>query len=493
LTLSRLWQIKEWRWDRLLEELRREGLTPLFGKLRPVILMIFILGWILQPHTLPWLILGTLGLFSLLTITQFGVRRQKMPVWTQKARVLTAAAFILTAIVAILCVVFPAWILLPLLPVLQPFFLAVAWVLFLPVDRYLKKRIMDQARAIRMRNPDLMVIGITGSVGKTTTKELLGHVLADLHPLVTPAHVNTEMGVAQWLIRELPRYAATQTGKKILIVEMGAYRKGEIALMSTYVRQTIGVLTHVGTQHLALFGSQEALRDAKAEIVTTLPADGHAFLNGDNDLCRTVRPMSPSPVTLVGTDGKTDLRATNIAETPKGIAFTVDGTRYDLSLHGTHNITNVLLAIAVAKHLGMDAHAIREQLKTFTPPQKTFSVREERGVRILDDTHNASAASMRAAIAWARSQPYDTKILLTAGLIELGEAQERTEREMGSLAADVFQRVIFTQPKAAGAFPAGYGKSIESPKVATRVAPDSLLVCVGRMPASAIERLLPKP
>ncbi len=492
LTFAKLWQVKEWRTDRLREHLTREGwLHQLFGRIRPAILAAYAMVETLAPERGTWWILGALSLLALLALVQIALKRQKRPVWTQKARILVAGAFCVTVLAGLLILALSAWQVLPLLPLFQPLVLLLVWTAFLPVDRRMKRRILDQARAIRNRNPGLVVIGVTGSVGKTTTKELLAHVLGGLSPLVTPAHVNTEVGVAQWMTKELPRYAATTTGKKILIVEMGAYRPGEIALMSDYVQQTHGIVTYVGTQHLALFGSQERLRDAKAEMVTCLPPDGHAYLNADNPLCAGIRELSPCPVTLVGT-GRADTAAEDVSETPTGIAFSQGGTRYTVPIHGTHNVVNVLFAIALGKDLGLDAKTIAGRLRTFAPPHKTFSVREEKGVRILDDTHNASAASLEAAIRWARTQPYDRRVLLTAGLIELGEAQERTERELGERAKDVFSRVIFTQPKAAGAFPLGYGKPVEALAKAECVPAGSLLVCVGRMPASAIDRLLPR-
>ncbi len=436
---------------------------------------------------------GTLGLFAALSIVQPVLRRQKLPVWTQKAKTLAGSAFLLTIALSFLTAMLPRGeLLLPVIPLLQPLMVGIAWALFLPLDRFLKTRMMDQARAIRLRNPDLVVIGITGSVGKTTTKELLACALKDLEPLVTPAHVNTELGVAQWLIRELPTYIARRAGKPgILVVEMGAYRKGEIALMSSYVRQTIGVITHIGTQHLALFGSQEALRDAKAEIITQLPKDGHAFLNGDNELCRGIAPLAPCPVTIVGTGGKADLEAFDVEETTQGIRFTVDGAAYDVPVHGTHNVTNVLLTIAIARHLGVTQAAMQRHLRSFSAPDKTFTVRESGGVKVLDDTHNSSAASFKAAIAWAKTQPYERKTLLASGLIELGDEQERTERELGELASPVFGEVVFLDARSARIFAQGYGKPVHIYPEGTTCAPGTLLVCVGRMPASVVRRFLP--
>lgn len=490
--------MKEWRWDRLREHLGRDRIRSLIGVVRPAIVGLYAacallwIGGVVVIVPLRLLIPATLALLAALAVAQIVLRRQKLPVWTQKARLLVGLAFTLTALAALSLALLPGQILLPLLPVLQPLPIGAAWLLLLPLDRHLKRRILERAQAVRHQYADLIVIGITGSVGKTTTKELVAHALRDLDPLLTPAHVNTELGVAQWLIRDLPEYMAERERPGVLIVEMGAYRKGEIALMSSYVQQTIGIVTYVGSQHMALFGSQEALFEAKAELVTHLPTNGRAFLNGDNAFCRRMAALAPCPSTIVGTGGPAGLEAFDIAETSTGIRFTADGVAYDVPLHGTHNVTNALLAVAVARHLGIEPRVIRERLRLFIPPAHTFAVREERGVRILDDTHNASEASFRAGVAWAKSQPVERKVLLTSGLIELGEEQERVEKELGALASPIFDRVIFTAKHAEGAFPAAYGKPIEHLSQTTQPVPaGALLVCVGRMSQPMIARLLP--
>lgn len=492
-TFAALWQVKEWRWDRLREHLTREGIgNQLFGHIRPAVLALYGLSALLFAQSLWLAVPATLTVFVLLTGLQFGMHKQPMPLWTQKSQSLAVGALVITGIAAIACTFGKAWIFLPFLPVFQPFALMLAWLVLRPLDYSLKSRILHEAKTIRERFPRLTVIGITGSVGKTTTKELLGHVLQPLDPLITPAHVNTELGVAQWMIRELPSYAAEHPDGGVLVVEMGAYSKGEIALMSTYVQQTIGIVTAVGTQHLALFGSQEALLQAKSELITALPANGRAFLNGDNALCLSIKDRSPCAVTIVGTTDTADVRATEVKQTQTGLSFRVNTMQYTVPLHGTHNVTNILLAIAVAKNMGMTQEVIAERLQSVTPPARTFFVREEQGVRILDDTYNGSASSFTAAFAWAASQAGSPKVLLTSGLIELGKAQRRTEKELGALATPIFDRVIFTQEKSIGAFGRGYGKTLETLGRSTAPVPaGSLLVCAGRMPPSSIQRLLP--
>ncbi|MBU2214038.1 UDP-N-acetylmuramoyl-tripeptide--D-alanyl-D-alanine ligase [Patescibacteria group bacterium] len=490
ITFASLWQIKEWRTDRLREHLRSEGLLrQLFGILRPATLGFFgFLGFLGFLSRDLWPI-ATLAGYLALSAIQIILHRHPKPVWTKKAMTLVTTALLLTFLTTISYKLQAASFQLVVTPLLQPFYLFIAWILWSPTDKYLKARIMYRAQKLRMDRPELNVIGITGSVGKSTTKELLAHILEEKHPLTTPDHVNTEMGVSQWLLSTLPKNPEAE----ILIVEMGAYQSGEIALLCSITQPTMGVVTFIGTQHIALFGSQEELCQAKGELVAALPDNGSAFLNSDSALCNDLKELCACPITTIGTGGVSDIEAFDIEETPNGIQFRLSSTSFFVPLHGTHNVTNVLLAIAVAEKLGMDRSAIAQKLKSYRPALHTFSVREERGVTILDDTNNASQASFKAALAWAKSQPAENKILLTSGLIELGDAQDRTHTELGTLSAGIFDRVVFTHKKSARSFAHGYGQDIEIyTKYSEKVDPDSLLVCVGRMSTSIIEKLLPK-
>lgn len=491
LTLAYLWQVKEWRFDRMKEHLRAEGLfRPLWGLLRPVILLIVLVAAIADvSRSQQHILLGSLAL-ALFSGVQIALQRQPLPVWTQKAIALVTLGMLINIIgvnvsVALTDSLFPYL----LCPFVQPLVLVLAWVILYPEDQRRKQRIMKRAQAIRQAYPDLQVIGITGSVGKTTTKELLDHVLKDLDPLTTPVHVNSEMGVSQWLIREL---GSKQKVPGLLVVEMGAYRMGEISLLCDIVQPTVGIITFIGTQHIALFGSQENLCQAKGELVEAIPEHGLSILNADSAACANVRHRAKSSVVTIGTDAHADLKASEIEETTQGIRFRAGQTQYDVPLHGTHNVTNVLLTIAAARHMGLSDQDIANKLRTFTPPERTFTVREDRGVQILDDTHNASPASFKAAIDWARTQPAKERVLITSGLIELGQAQDRIHAELGNLCRHVFDRCIFLSKKHAKAFEQGYGKPVEILQKHTKpVSPDSLMICEGRMSEKTIQSLLP--
>ncbi|MDD5041557.1 MAG: Mur ligase family protein, partial [Candidatus Peribacteraceae bacterium] len=298
----------------------------------------------------------------------------------------------------------------------------------------------------------------------------------------------SEIGVARWMTKTLSKTASP----KILIVEMGAYRSGEIRRLCDFARPLIGIITFIGSQHMALFGSQEALLAAKAELFDALPPEGACIVNGDSPFAEQLRKHARCRTVTVGTGGPSDLEAFDIEETSTGLRFRVGSTMITPPLHGTHNVTNILLAMAAAEVLGIKRPEIARRLLTFRPPEHTFSVRPTGTVTLLDDTHNASQASFKAGIGWAKGQPAEEKVLLTSGLIELGEEEDRVHAQLGVEAAGVFDRVIFAHARHARSFARGYGKPVEFlSKKTLSVKPGSLFLCVGRIPEETVRRLLP--
>jgi UDP-N-acetylmuramyl pentapeptide synthase len=502
LTFAKLFQMKEWRWDRLREHLRREGwISQLFSTARLVLLCVTLPALTVLP--LASLLLGVLGLFALVSLAQIGLRRQRYPVWTQKARMIVALALLLSGLAVWASLVTGnASIALPLLIVGQPAFVFAAWALLLPLDSFLKKRVMDRAAAIRRAHPEATVIGIAGSVGKTTTKELIKHLLQDLSPIATPAHVNTEMGVAQWLLSKfetrnskLEEAEARMSNVECrmsspIIVEMGAYRLGEVALLSRIAQPTVGVLTHLGSDHLALFGSEDAIRRANAELIEALPKDGHAFIAVNDDASAAIAAAAPCAVTTIG-DAKQALHASHAEDQNDGLHVTVEHHGLHLPMHGMHNVVNLLLACGVARRLGISWDRIRELLPSFRSISHTFTVMQERGVTMLDDTYNISFLSMQAALEWARKRPERPRVLLTNGLLEVGDAEDHYHARLGEIANGAVERAVFLNPKAAKAFGSTFKGEVSGLESAGTVEKGSLLLCVGRLPLSVIQKLLP--
>lgn len=509
LTFARLLQLKEWRFDRLREHLRQKGcFVQLFGLVRPVIATIGLLALFLAPFfpetrnlDRGGILLGTWGVFAWFTLFQGTIGQRKRPVWTLKAAAVVALAlFLFLGIFAVLSLfprTLPLSLISLLLPLASPFVVAISLILLLPLDRWLKRRLLRRAYEKRVRHSELIVIGITGSVGKSTTKEMLAHILRggpvnkekEWRVLVTPAHVNTELGVADVLLRLLKK------DHTHLVVEMGAYRKGEIAQLCSLTRPQIGITTYVSDQHVGLFGSREALLATKGELFASLPPEGHAFLNADSEGASMVAARAACPVITVGTGGHATFEAFDIVEEPEGISFTLRGIPFRVPLHGTHQVANVLLVTAAAEALGIPIEETARRLQSFHGLPQTFEKKTGRhGQTVLDDTHNASSASFHAAIEWARTYPAERKVLVTSGLIELGGTEGPICEELGLASREIFQEVIFLDRKCARCFEHGFGQHVVVPRskrdIRLPLLPGALIVCEGRIPASLMERVL---
>lgn len=490
LTFVHLWQLKEWRIDRLRTHLDETGWWhQLFGKIRPPLTLILFVfsGFHVLGNTMP-AELACIFVLASLSAAQIVLRKQPLPVWTAKALMISGVSFVMLG-GATLALNFSAGsdvqTLTLLVPVLAPVFVLISWSVLLPVDMFLKNRTFTNARRLRSSHKNLTVIGITGSVGKTTTKELLSHILKSRGAYSTPAHVNTEMGVARWLASVLRKESADSN--RILIVEMGAYKKGEIALLCSIAQPQMGIITYIGDQHISLFGSREAITEGKGELFASLPSHGYAFVNRDNDAADALIARCRCKVTTVGTS-IADYQALDVEETPRGLSFTAKGQRFEVPIAGTHSITSILLAVAAAATLGLTLEQISQSLKNFTSMNRTFEVKIKNGVTLLDDTYNSSPESLRAAIDWAKDQPHATKTLVIDGIIELGGREAEIHMNLAKRAEEVFDDVFVVQDRFLPYFTDVFGNHALPANKARPVPKDSLLVCCGRMPSWVIEK-----
>lgn len=501
LTFLALWQLKEWRMDRLLEHLQKEGFfLQLLGRTRPAIIGLGLLLTLLlllrsEPFSIVWAIGAALATSIGIGAVQFMQGKQRMPRWTMKALTVFVLSIALNVLVLWMIWLFiersvNVAVLFLCVPLLQSPLSVVAGIIIRPLDWFLKIRLLAKARKIRASQPNLTVIGITGSVGKTTTKELLAHILKNKGALATPLHVNTELGVSKWLVATLKKEPTES--ERILIVEMGAYRKGEIALLCSIAKPTLGVITAVGRQHLALFGSVETIVEAKGELFEALPENGHAFGNKDNAAFDLLKTKCRCPLTSVGTAKGADLQALDIEETGNGIRFSLEGVTFSVPLFGTHTVTSILLAIAVVKHLHVPLPEAMQSLRTFQGIKQTFEVRTAGGITILDDTYNLSPESFRAAIEWAARQSNKRKVLVTEGIIELGKEEESIHRELARQAASVFDLAFVTHQRTLPYFKEAFGDKVALVTAAEPLSPGDLLVCTGRLSPAVIDRFTTK-
>jgi UDP-N-acetylmuramoyl-tripeptide--D-alanyl-D-alanine ligase len=292
-----------------------------------------------------------------------------------------------------------------------------------------------------------MVVGITGSYGKTSTKYFTEALMESrFRVLKTRASFNTILGVCRAINEELgPEH-------QVLIVEMGAYRRGEIRDMARLTRPHIGVLTAIGPQHLERFGSIETIEKAKFELLQALPADGIAVVNNDDPRVRRLADGLRGPsVRRYGIDfaaGDLDLRADSIEHGPGGLTFNLidrDGKRLTVKtrLIGLHNVSNILAAATVARAANVSMREIAGAIGRLQPvPHRLETHTGADGVTIIDDAYNSNPVG--AANALDALAAFDTgrKILVTPGMVELGVAQDAENEKLGARAAAICDFVI---------------------------------------------------
>lgn len=306
------------------------------------------------------------------------------------------------------------------------------WVLK-PVEESINAKYRNEAVSILRSMPDLKIIGITGSYGKTSTKHYLHRILSERYDvLMTPGSYNTPMGVIRTVREMMKPY------NEVFICEMGAKQLGDIKEICDMVNPQMGIVTAVGPMHLESFKSLENVQKTKFELIDALPSDGFGVINNDFEWCAN-RPVSNVEVARYGVSNPegSDYVATDVKYSPDGTSFTVegkDGTRLDLHtrLVGECNISNLVAAVIIALRLGLTPDEIRRAVDSIDQVEHRLNVkRTPGGVTIIDDAFNSNPAGSRMAVDVLSQFKTGKRIIVTPGMIELGEEQERLNRELG--------------------------------------------------------------
>jgi UDP-N-acetylmuramoyl-tripeptide--D-alanyl-D-alanine ligase len=268
---------------------------------------------------------------------------------------------------------------------------------------------------------EIPVIGITGSVGKTTTKELIAAVLATRGKVhKTQANFNNEIGVPKTLLELTP-------DDDYAVIEMAMRAQGEIALLTQIARPTIGMITNVGTAHIERLGSEAAIAQAKCELLAEMPGSSVAILNHDNQrLMKTAATVWRGETLTYGLEGG-DISGKLIdAQTLR-----VEGLDFPLPLAGRHNASNYLGALAVAKLLGIDWRPLTQGITVNLPGGRSRRYELSNDVVILDETYNASLESMIAALQLLKETPGKRHLAVLGTMKELGEHSPKLHRRVG--------------------------------------------------------------
>lgn len=317
----------------------------------------------------------------------------------------------------------------------SPFVMLLANILLRPVEKSINKKYYDEAASILASMPDLKVVGITGSYGKTSTKHYLHRILSEhFSTTMTPGSFNTTLGVVRTVREHLKPY------DEVFIVEMGAKQPGDIKEIADLVHPGVAIITAVGEQHLETFKTVENVQKTKFELVDALPAGGFAVLNNDFPYVANRKVGNVEALRYAVSNPKgADYHAEDIRYTSRGTTFKVVGgelkepLELSTALVGECNVSNLLGAVIVALRLGVPAEKIKYAVSQIEQVEHRLSVKRiPGGMTIIDDAFNSNPAGSKMAVeVLGMMKEEGTRIIITPGMIELGERQVEANRDFG--------------------------------------------------------------
>lgn len=375
----------------------------------------------------------------------------KKLVLTARVKRMIAAASVIFSVIAVLSVVLQGilgrifGVVLFVCALYSPVVTVLSCIFMKPVEKAIANYYVNDAKKILREHKGLKVIGITGSYGKTSTKFILGRILNERYnTLVTPENYNTPMGV----VITVRNHLRPQT--EIFVCEIGAKRKGDIAEVCDIADPDLGVITSVGPQHLDTFGNIETVVSTKFELADRVKKkNGKMFLNTDNGLIKAKADDYDS-VTYGTAD--CDCKAENITYSPSGLTLTVKAGDicFDVTskLLGLHNALNITAAAAVALHLGLTPEEIAFAVSKLKPVEHRLELKNYiGGSTLIDDAYNSNPEGCLEAVRVLGSFEGMKKILVTPGLVELGDKEYECNRRLGVEAAKYADIIILVGKK----------------------------------------------
>ena len=333
-----------------------------------------------------------------------------------------------------------------------------------PIERCVYHYYKNKAQRKLASMNNLKIIGITGSYGKTSSKNILSDILnIKYSALPTPRNLNTYNGLIMTVNNYMDKFT------DVFIAEMGAYVKGEIAGLCKLIKPKYGILTKIGTAHLESFGSQENIQKGKFELIESLPSDGFAILNGDDPLQISYKLKNNVKTIWVGIDNKdVDVLGENIKCSSKGTEFDVvfkgDNKKYHFvtKLLGKHNVSNILEAVACGKEFGIDVEDLIQAVKGVRTVEHRLELKKIGNFYMIDDAYNSNPEGAKRAME-VLSMMDGIKVVVTPGMIELGNKEYEYNKTFGEQISEVADYVVLigekrTKPIREGLLTSGFDK-----------------------------------
>lgn len=339
-----------------------------------------------------------------------------------------------------------AWLsifILSIMIYLNNFIVFLANIINHPYERGVYNYYKNKAQNKLKNMPNLKIVGITGSYGKTSSKNILSDILnIKYNALPTPRNLNTYNGLIMTINNHMDKFC------DIFIAEMGAYVKGEIKGLCNLVNPKYGILTRIGTAHLESFGSEQNIIDGKFELIESLPLDGVGVLNGDDPKQVSYKLRNKCKIIWIGINNEdVDIKASNIKCSNLGTTFDVTFKgkdkkyKFQTKLLGDHSVYNILAALALGDYFGVDISDLQAAVKSVSPVEHRLELKKLGDFYMIDDAYNSNPIGAKNAVTVLGMMP-GVKIVVTPGMIELGDKEDELNEAFGEQIAEVADYVV---------------------------------------------------
>ena len=337
------------------------------------------------------------------------------------------------------------YFILGLLVSLNSFVIYLVNIINKPIEKLVYLHFYNMAKDKINNMPRMSVIGVTGSYGKTSSKNILGDILkVKFDTLPTPMNYNTPYGLMLTINNKMDKFV------EYFIAEMGACEVGQIKELCDFVKPKYGILTRICVAHLDSFKTEENIIKTKFELIESLPSDGIGILNSDDEKQVGYKLKNNCKIKWIGIDNEADYRAIDIKYTYKGMSFKVmiDGKKYSFEscLIGRANIYNILAGIALSHQLGMSISEIQMGVKSVKPITHRLEMKKYGSRTIIDDAYNSNPVGSSMAVEALSLMPGE-KVIVTPGMIELKDMEYYYNYEFGKQMSSVCDKIILVGPK----------------------------------------------